>query len=85
MMTSTFFRKSLAGLHVALDVLVVGCLLLGIWHGEHDDVGPLGCIGNALHGETCSLGLGCRGRTFAQTHYNLHTAFLEVERMGVTL
>ena len=50
--------KCLAWLEVTLDVIVVRCLLLGVWHRQHDDVCPLRCIGDALDREASSFCLG---------------------------
>ena len=78
-------RERLALLHVALDVGRVGGLLLGVGHGHHDDVGPLGRIRDALDRESGRLGLGRRRRPLAQAHHDRHTALLQVQRMGVPL
>ena len=77
--------ERLAGLHVLLDVRVVGGLLLGVGHGHHDDVGPLRGVGDRLHFETGGLGLGGRRRTFTQTDDHRDAALLQVERMSMAL
>ena len=72
-------------LHVRLDELLVRRLLLGVGHRHHDDVGPLGRLGDAHHRQAGGLGLGGRLRSLAEADDDLHAGLLQVQRVGVAL
>jgi hypothetical protein len=64
---------------------LVGGLLLGVGHREHDDVGPLGGSGDAHHLQAGGLGLGGRLRALAQADHHVDAGLLQVQRVRMTL
>ena len=73
-------------LHVGGEVLLVDVALQLVGRQHHDDVGPLGGLGDVHHLEAGALGLLRRGRALAQRDgHVLDAAILEVQRVRVTL
>ena len=73
-------------LHVGLKVVLVDVALQLVGRQHHDDVGPLGRLGDFHHLEAGALGLLGRGRALAQRDgHVLDAAILEVQRVRVTL
>src|SRR5579859_4035489 len=76
-------RLSLA--HGRSNVFVVNCRLRRIGSEDHDDVGPLGGIGNGEHLEAGALGLldGPAGGRQADAYIDARV--LEIQRVGMSL
>ena len=71
--------------HVGSDVLLIDLGLHLVVDEHHDDVAPLGGLGNGLDGQAGLLRLGPVLGALAQTHAHVAAGVLQVEGMGVAL
>jgi hypothetical protein len=71
-------------LHIRLDVLAIGRRDVLVRHEHHHEVGAFHRLGGLLHFEASVCGFGPR-RPLAQPYRDVHSRFVEVERVRVTL
>jgi hypothetical protein len=77
--------QGLARGQLVLDGVGVDRALVLVRRQDHDDVGPLGGVGNVLDREACVLGLGDGLGAFLKRDDNLDTGIAQVLRVGVAL
>ena len=78
-------EQALAGRQVRRDLGVVGALLFGVGHEDHDDVGLGAGVGDGEDAQSRVLGLGDRRGVGAQSHAHVVAAVVQVERVRVAL
>ena len=78
-------QQALARREVRRDLGVVGVLLLGVGHEDHDDVGLFAGVGDGEDAKSRLFGLVHRRGLHAKTNAYVVAAVVEVERVGVAL
>ena len=79
-------QQGRAGLHVGGKFSIVNVGLQFVRGQHHDDIRPFRRFRNFHNGQTFTLSLGGRARTFAQSdHKVFHARITHVEHMGMTL
>jgi len=78
-------HQRFAGRQAGSDVCCIDFVgdLVGGEH--HDNVCPLGGIGNGLYFESCLLRLGNGGGIGAEADDDMHAGVFQVERVGMAL
>ena len=78
-------REGLARGELVLDAVVVDAALVLVGREDHDEVGPLGGVGDGLDLEALVLGLRGRLRAVLERDDDLDARVAEVLRVGVAL